>query len=101
MLFLCYDNSMKTMLFYLYIINVISLLLMGIDKRRAIKHAWRIPEKVLFISALIGGGVGAWGGMYAFHHKTKHWYFVIFMPLITIGWAILVAMLYFKGILTL
>jgi uncharacterized membrane protein YsdA (DUF1294 family) len=57
---------------------------MGIDKRRAIKGAWRIPEKTLFLFSLIGGSIGTWAGMYIFHHKTKHWYFVIGMPAILI-----------------
>jgi uncharacterized membrane protein YsdA (DUF1294 family) len=55
---------------------------MGIDKAKAKSHAWRIPEKTLFIASLIGGSVGTWAGMYFFRHKTKHWYFVIGMPLI-------------------
>ena len=55
---------------------------MGIDKRKARKHAWRIPEKALFLCSLAGGSIGTWAGMYVFHHKTKHWYFVVGMPLI-------------------
>ena len=40
------------------------------------------PEAALFGAALLGGSAGAWAGMYLFHHKTKHWYFVVGMPLI-------------------
>ena len=58
---------------------------MGIDKSKAKRGAWRIPEKTLFLLSIIGGSVGTWLGMYAFHHKTKHWYFVIGMPLILVG----------------
>lgn len=54
------------------------------DKRRAVHHAWRIPEKTLFLVSLVGGSIGTWAGMYLFHHKTKHWYFVLGMPLILI-----------------
>ena len=54
------------------------------DKHRAKKHAWRIPEKSFFIVSLMGGSIGSWAGMYLFHHKTKHWYFVIGMPLILV-----------------
>ncbi len=57
---------------------------MGIDKRRARRHMWRISEKTLFFTALLGGSVGTLAGMYAFRHKTRHWYFVIGMPLILI-----------------
>ena len=69
---------------YLVIINLIAFLLMAKDKSRARKHQWRIPEKTLFLSAILGGSIGAIAGMYTFHHKTKHWYFVIGMPAILI-----------------
>lgn len=69
---------------YLVIINLIAFLLMAMDKSRARKHQWRIPEKTLFLSAILGGSIGAIAGMYTFHHKTKHWYFVIGMPAILI-----------------
>mgnify|MGYP003405508928 CR=1 FL=1 len=70
---------------YLFIINVIGFIIMGVDKKKAQMHAWRIPEKMLFLTGLLGGSLGAWLGMYAFHHKTKHWYFVVGMPAILIG----------------
>jgi len=57
---------------------------MGIDKSRSRKRAWRIPEATLFIFALVGGSIGSIIGMYTFRHKTKHWYFVVGMPLILI-----------------
>lgn len=72
----------KYIYIYLVIINIVALLLMLIDKKKAQKKAWRIPEATLFLSSIIGGSIGAWGGMYLFRHKTKHWYFVVFMPLI-------------------
>lgn len=58
--------------------------MMGIDKSRAKRHAWRIPEKTLFLVCIFGGSVGTWAGMYLFRHKTKHWYFVIGMPVILV-----------------
>lgn len=67
---------------YLVIMNLIGFLAMGIDKRKARKHKWRIKEATLFLLAVIGGSIGCWLGMYVFHHKTKHWYFVIGMPAI-------------------
>ena len=71
--------------YYLIVINVLSFSLMGIDKSKAKRHLWRIPEKTLLLSALLGGGAGAMNGMYLFHHQTRHWYFVIGMPMILIA----------------
>ena len=69
---------------YLIIINIVSFALMGIDKSKAKRHAYRISEKALFVSAIIGGSIGSIIGMYTFRHKTKHWYFVAGMPAILI-----------------
>lgn len=69
---------------YLVFINILGFLLMGIDKKKAQKKVWRIPESTLFIVAIIGGSIGSIIGMHFFHHKTKHWYFVIGMPFILI-----------------
>ena len=66
----------------LTIMNIISFFMMYLDKRRAIKHKWRISEKTLFAFALLGGSLGSILGMYTFRHKTKRWYFVIGMPAI-------------------
>lgn len=65
-------------------INVLAFLLMGIDKRRARRHLWRIPEKTLFLVVLLGGGIGGTLGMFFFRHKTKHWYFRLGFPAIAI-----------------
>lgn len=69
---------------YLVMINAVAFMLMGFDKRRARKNAWRIPEKTLFGSALLGGSIGAITGMQVFRHKTKHLSFQIGMPAILI-----------------
>jgi uncharacterized membrane protein YsdA (DUF1294 family) len=69
---------------YLLVMNLIGLAVMGIDKSKAKRHAWRIPEKALFLVSLLGGSIGTWAGMYIFRHKTKHWYFVVGMPAILI-----------------
>lgn len=74
----------KIVIGYLAVMNLMGLAVMAIDKEKAIRHAWRIPEKVLFGVSLLGGSIGTWLGMYLFRHKTKHWYFVIGMPLILI-----------------
>jgi len=67
---------------YLVLVNVIAFTTFGADKNKARKNKWRVPEKTLFALALLGGGLGAFLGMHLFHHKTKHWYFRIFIPLI-------------------
>ncbi len=58
---------------------------MGVDKYRAIRRRWRIPEATLFILALAGGACGGTVGMYSFRHKTKHWYFAVFFPLLALA----------------
>lgn len=65
---------------YLALINIAGFAIMGIDKRRAIEGRWRIPEKTFFIVSALCGSLGTFVGMYVFHHKTKHWYFVVFIP---------------------
>ncbi|MGN0974405.1 MAG: DUF1294 domain-containing protein [Gemmiger sp.] len=55
---------------------------MRADKRFARRRARRVPEKAFFLLALLGGAAGGWLGMYAFRHKTRHWYFVFGMPAI-------------------
>lgn len=67
---------------YLAMINFIGFALMGIDKYKAKKRAFRIPEATLFIVAIIGGSAGSLIGMYLFRHKTRHRSFVFGMPLI-------------------
>ena len=76
---------------YLLVMNILGLILMGMDKKRAILHQWRIPEKTLFLCSLAGGSIGTWAGMYLFRHKTRHWYFVIGMPAILLLQAIVFA----------
>lgn len=75
---------MKYVLIYLFVINLIGFFAMFLDKQKAKKGKWRIPEKTLFLLALIGGSVGTTLGMHFFRHKTKHWYFKFGMPLILI-----------------
>ena len=67
---------------YFVVLNIIGFAFMGIDKWKARKGAFRIPESTLFIIAIIGGSIGSIAGMYVFHHKTRHWYFVYGMPAI-------------------
>ena len=69
---------------YIGTLTLAGFLMMGIDKRKAIKHTWRIPEASLFIVAMIGGSAGVLLGMYAFRHKTRHIGFVYGIPAILI-----------------
>ena len=69
---------------YFVVINLFGFFIMWLDKRKAKKGAWRIPEKTLFIITAIGGGIGTTAGMYAFRHKTQKIQFVVGFPLITI-----------------
>jgi uncharacterized membrane protein YsdA (DUF1294 family) len=82
---------------YLILMNVIGLLIMGVDKAKAKKHAWRIPERTLFLVSVLGGSVGTWVGMYLFRHKTKHWYFVIGMPAILVVQVVIAVAAYRHG----
>ena len=73
---------MKYILIYLLLINAIGFILMLVDKIKAKKNLWRIPEATLFLVAVIGGSIGSILGMYTFRHKTKHIKFIVGMPLI-------------------
>ena len=77
-------NLANILIIYLIIINAAAFIILGIDKRRAVKNRWRIAESTLFLLALIGGSIGALAGMRVFHHKTKHFRFVLGIPLILI-----------------
>jgi len=76
---------MKYFLLYLLLINAAAFLLMLIDKQKARKNRWRIPERTLIGSALLGGSVGALLGMYTFRHKTRHLKFTLGIPAILVA----------------
>lgn len=87
-------NPITFLIIYFVIINIVGFAIMGIDKRKAIKRTFRIPEATLFIVALIGGSIGSILGMQVFRHKTRHWYFVFGMPaILAIQIALLVLLL--------
>lgn len=67
---------------YLLLLNGIAFVLFGIDKLKARKGIWRIPERSLLVVALLGGSIGAWLGIKVWHHKTLHKKFSIGVPLI-------------------
>ena len=79
---------------YLVIINLIGFAVMGIDKKRAIRGAWRISEASLFLVAFLGGALGCTMGMRHFRHKTRHWYFKYGMPAVFAVQVFLVLFLY-------
>ena len=74
----------KNIIIYFIVINILGFLVMYIDKQKAKKGKWRIPEKVLFIITSLGGGIGTIAVMYTFRHKTQKTAFVIGFPAITI-----------------
>ena len=75
----------KWVLAWVLVLSLADFLLMGVDKRRARRGAWRVPEKTFFLVAVLGGSPGAILGMRLFHHKTRHWYFKGGLPAILIA----------------
>lgn len=69
-------------LLWVLVWSILAFAFMGIDKWRAASHGWRIPEKTLFLSAALGGSLGAILGMNLFRHKTQHWSFKLGLPAI-------------------
>ena len=84
------------LLWYLAAVNLVTFTVYGVDKAKARRCAWRVPEKTLFLLPLLGGSVGALLGMLVFRHKTKHWYFVWGIPLILLAQIALAVWVYFK-----
>ena len=84
----------QVLFYYLIAVNVLAFVLMGLDKRRAKKNAWRIPERILFLPVIFGGALGGVAGMRLFRHKTRHWYFqygfhlLMLLQLAGAGWCL-------------
>ena len=78
------------------VMSVFLFAMMGIDKGKARRGRWRIPEKTLFVFALLGGAPGGTAGMFLFRHKTRHWYFRLGFPLLAAAQLALLAWLYLK-----
>lgn len=66
------------------VMTVLGFVVMGIDKAKAKEGKWRIKEAALFAFAILFGGVGTTLGMHVFRHKTKHWYFAVFFPILAL-----------------
>ena len=84
---------MKLLFLYLFLINALACVLMLVDKKKAIKNHWRIPERTLLGIAAIGGSLGAVIGMKLFRHKTKQLRFSIGLPCMLAVHTILLIML--------
>ncbi len=76
--------SMQNIIYYFLAINIFGFFIMWLDKQKAKRGSWRIPEKTLFLVTALGGGIGTIAGMYIFRHKTRKLNFVIGFPVITI-----------------
>lgn len=74
------NKLMLCAIIYVGLMSLILFIMMGADKRRAVRGARRTPERRLFLVALIGGAAGGWLGMRVFHHKTRHWSFRLGFP---------------------
>ena len=85
------QNTILIVVAVLIVMNLVSFALMGIDKRRAQRGAWRISEKALFLTTACFGGLGGVMGMHLFHHKTKHWYFRVFFPVLLVVQIVILA----------
>lgn len=87
--------SIQNIIIYVIIINLLTFFVMWLDKRKAKKGKWRIPENTLLVFVLLGGGIGGIAGMYLFHHKTQKMKFVIGFPLILICEILLIVLTIF------
>ncbi len=85
--------GLKNVIIYLIIINILGFLAMGLDKMKAKRGSWRIPENTLLMFTILGGGIGTIAGIYVFRHKTKKPKFTVGMPVILILEIILVVYL--------
>ena len=88
-------DNIGMVILYLFVINLVGFLSMGIDKTKAQHGMWRTKEKTLFTIALIGGSIGSIWGMYFFRHKTQHNTFIYGMPMILIAQIATVIYLWF------
>lgn len=86
---------MKYVLIYFLVINIVTMCVYGVDKKKAIKNKWRIPEATLILLAEVGGSIGAIIGMKVFHHKTKKAKFFIGVPAILVLQIVLVVAVFF------
>lgn len=87
---------LKYLIVYLGIVSLVLFIMMGHDKRQAQRGGRRVPEKRLFAVAALGGALGGWLGMHAFHHKTRHWYFKFGFPALALLYLAALAFIFIK-----
>ena len=85
-------NTLTLLIGYLVLINGIAFLMMFIDKRRAKRHVFRVPESILFELAILFGSIGILLGMFAFRHKTRKLRFTLGIPVILLIQAMLLVL---------
>ncbi|HHV96736.1 MAG TPA: DUF1294 domain-containing protein [Clostridiaceae bacterium] len=86
---------LEIIIIVLLLVNLFGFVLVAMDKRRAKKRMWRIPEKSFFIISALGGFPGVYTGLFIFRHKTKHIKFTIGLPLIFIIQLVILYYLFF------
>ena len=91
-------TGIKAALIAYLLVNLIVFAMYGIDKAKAVRNEWRIPEKTLIGLAVLGAP-GALLAMFVFRHKTKRWYFRVFFPLMMVVQAAVLGYLWSRGIL--
>ena len=90
-------NIVSLIIYYLVAINIVAFFVYGIDKLKAKRNRWRIPESTLLLLAVIGGSVGALLGMKVWHHKTMHKKFTYGIPLIIVVQILFLNYLFFTS----
>lgn len=76
------QDNMAIVGYILLFVNLIGFAVVGVDKYKAGRKLWRIPERTFFWFAIIGGCPGIYAGLLLFRHKTRHWYFMYGIPFI-------------------
>lgn len=94
-----YMNISDILFYYILAVNVLAFSVYGMDKRKAKKDQWRVPESKLLLLAAVGGSAGALAGMYTFHHKTRKTKFRFGVPAILVLQIILISYLGLHGYL--
>lgn len=84
---------MGVLLGYLIVVNVFAFILFCVDKWKAVRHAWRVPERALLGCCAIGGALGGLVGMRIAHHKTRKPLFAVGVPLMAVAWAVVLGWL--------
>lgn len=87
---------MTILVYSIIFVNCLAFIIYGIDKRKAVKHQWRISEKALLSISFLSGMIGSIAGMVVFHHKTRKWYFWVVHIFTVILWGVIVYQIWLK-----